>query len=166
MEELPLENEPLKAPCFWELVAKRKANDPKWEWFKSEVVGEHDFLFEGGEPRIVTRGPRKGRRTWKHLRPEQIKKVVVTQEEIRQAQTDYERETGKCHECGGTGQEFWGWNHETGSKYRPCRRCDATGDAPMNAQSSTERGEANQEPTHEDQEGKEAVVEGGRAVEL
>lgn len=128
-------------PHFWEEVAKRKVGDPKWEWYRSEVIGEHDFLLEGGEPRLISKGPRKGQRSWKHLSPTQIKKVVVTEAEIKQAEADYERDTGKCHACGGTGQEWWGWDRATGDKVKPCRRCEATGNARRDSSASNERPE-------------------------
>ena len=35
----------------------------------------------------------------------------------------WENETGRCHECVGTGEVFRSWH------YRPCTRCDATGKA-------------------------------------
>jgi len=42
----------------------------------------------------------------------------------------FEAETGKCADCGGDGQEWRGWSHIGGHKWRPCKRCGATGAAP------------------------------------
>ncbi len=122
-----------RRPEFWVEVAKRKVGDPKWEWFSSERIGDGDFLMEGGEPRTISKGPRKGHRTWKHLAPHEKKKVVVTQAEIQQAEADYERDTGKCNVCGGSGQEWRGWSRDNGDRFRPCLRCDATGAAPKDS---------------------------------
>lgn len=35
--------------------------------------------------------------------------------------------TGKCHECGGDGQEWRGWNNKTGHRWETCRRCGGSG---------------------------------------
>lgn len=52
-----------------QLTVARKYKLPEgWSWCRSEVVGdaEHSttFLITGGVPRTLTRGPRKGRRSW------------------------------------------------------------------------------------------------------
>jgi len=54
----------------WIQVAIERFHKPPagWAWCRSEVIGDkpHDaFVIEGGIPRIISRGPRKGKRTWK-----------------------------------------------------------------------------------------------------
>lgn len=56
--------------------------------------------------------------------------VLIDIREEDEEKARFERESGKCHVCGGDGQEWRGWNRETGHRWRPCKRCGATGAAP------------------------------------
>lgn len=116
---------------FMEVVARKKVGEvQEWEVFKWEAVGEGEhlsYIIEGGVPRLLKSGKRKGKKTW---RDSPSKRTVVTKAEIVQAAKDYEAETGNCHVCCGSGQEWAGWSCDEGNKYRDCRRCSATGKAP------------------------------------
>lgn len=57
--------------------------------------------------------------------------VVVTQKECDIEIAFYEEETGKCHVCKGLTQEACGWDRTQGALTRPCKRCHATGLAPV-----------------------------------
>jgi hypothetical protein len=70
-------------PVDWiQETVQRIHNPPSgWAWCRSEVIGESGhFLVTGGVPRTLTRGPRKGRRTWKG--------AALTQYVITKAQVD------------------------------------------------------------------------------
>lgn len=99
----------------------------KWEKvdYKSETP---DFIVEGGVPRLLKSGPRKGQPTFRDCVG---RRTVVTWAEIQKAKSDYEAETGKCCECFGTGQYCYGWSRDEGNKYRDCGRCSATGKSPQ-----------------------------------
>lgn len=109
-------------------VARRKVNGPVgWEIFRWERIGSGmDFVVEGGVPRLLTRGPRKGQKTWDGDRS----KTVVAETEIAAELERYETKTGNCGDCGGTGAVFAGWSEKEGTRTRPCRRCGATGKSP------------------------------------
>ena len=79
---------------------------------------------------VFLRGPRKGPTNWSKRDPDTDRGVIISDVEHNAWLLAWEKQTGKCHECGGTGQEWAGWNHETGDRYRDCRRCKATGKAP------------------------------------
>jgi len=118
---------------FWNVVARQKLGIPNWEWCISEALGDWktpgpcDLLLEGGVPtRTYTRGPRKGRHDWRGV---PRTKLVVTPAEIKAAHAAYERETGNCARCQGEGLVVNGWSAATGTSYRDCRGCDATGKA-------------------------------------
>lgn len=115
-------------PDFIATVSREKLGMPiEWECYKWEKIGTtDDVLVTGGLPRLITRGPRKGRKTWDGAGA----KVVVTQGEIEAAKLAYEAETNRCHRCGGDGQEWCGWSAAEGNRYKPCTRCNATGVAP------------------------------------
>lgn len=121
--------EPAMPPDWLNVVARKKLGQPpEWRWCNGQVIGEtRDFLVEGGVPRELKSGIRKGLPTWKDA---VLSKCVVTDAEIRLAQMDYEIETGKCWECAGSGEKHIRWNHKTGNQFADCPRCDATGKSP------------------------------------
>ncbi|HEY3494770.1 MAG TPA: hypothetical protein VGK73_08800 [Polyangiaceae bacterium] len=99
-----------------------------FEFFSWKVVGTDGALMEGGVPRLLKSGKRKGQKTWRDC--DETYCVVVTQGEVAQEERDYEQTTGKCHACYGDGQEWAGWNIYEGTKYRQCKRCGGDGKAP------------------------------------
>lgn len=105
-------------------VAIRKSGIEGWEPYKWERVGD-DSIVTGGIPHILKTGPRKGKKTWRGKGTS----VVVTQGEVEAQAARYVTETGNCPKCYGKGEVFYSWNHIEGSKYRPCKACDATGKA-------------------------------------
>jgi hypothetical protein len=72
----------LMEPDWIQLTIARKFTLPSgWAWCRSTVIdGSGHFLVEGGIPHTITRGPRKGRRTWK--------KSVLTQYVITKSDMD------------------------------------------------------------------------------
>lgn len=127
-----------KRPSFRDDIAKSKVSDPKWEPFSFKAVGDRDtggVLIVGAEPRIITRGPRKGQMSWRHIRKGDEIETFVAESEVRAAERAYETETGNCYECGGGGQQWDGWDHIKGTKYRTCSRCNGTGNARAKAES-------------------------------
>ena len=71
-------------PDWIQLTVERKYKLPEgWSWCRSEVIGEPPsgyFLITGGLPRLLSRGPPKGRRTWD--------KSVLTEYVITRADMD------------------------------------------------------------------------------
>jgi hypothetical protein len=106
-------------------VAIRKAAIEGWEPYRYQAIGSDGSLITGGIPRILTRGPRKGKKTWDGKGTQ----VVVTKAEIDAEKVRYTVETGNCPECYGTGEIFASWHHERGTTYKPCPHCNATGSA-------------------------------------
>jgi hypothetical protein len=109
-----------------ETVARRKVGGaPEWECFRLERIGaERDTLVEGGIPRTITRGNRRGQKTWKGG---SAQKAVVTGAEIDAEHARYELDTGMCGDCFGRGYVCYGWSIEHGSKSKPCPRCFGRG---------------------------------------
>ena len=108
-------------------VAKRKLSPlpSGFEFSGWEIVGPDTVVFRGGVARKISRGPRKGQRTWDKI----THKVAVTKAEEQEEVNRYESETGKCAECGGTGEMWAGWNHKTGHCYSECTKCSGSGAA-------------------------------------
>lgn len=118
---------------FLEVAARKKIGEaPEWEVFRWERVDrknsdKSDFIVGGGVPRLLKSGKRKGKKTWRDC---EETRVLVSAEDIEQAETDYVKETGNCLNCQGTGEAWAGWSAADGNRFVPCKRCDATGAAP------------------------------------
>src|SRR5690349_4628420 len=62
-----------RPPCFQEQIARERLGMPTFEICIWERVGPTSgpyvgCLVSGGEPRILTRGKRKGQKSWSHLK--------------------------------------------------------------------------------------------------
>lgn len=109
-------------PSHMDVVAMRKAGIEGWSPFKYQLIGD-DSVITGGIPRIITRGPRKGRKTWDG----EGTSVVVTRAEVEAEAQRFASETGKCSRCYGKGEVFHSWHHKEGTTYRQCSSCAGTG---------------------------------------
>lgn len=124
--DAPPETDAVEKINFWESAARRiGGHPPEWKFYQFEVI-DGGMLVTGGVPRYVTRGPNKGQPRWKGRGD----RVLVGDAEHRAECSAYEHETGKCHKCWGTGQEFAGWSRDQGTHYRTCFRCKGTGKLP------------------------------------
>lgn len=110
-------------------VARRKVSGPEgWEvcgW--ERIGGGDDLVVDGGVPRMLKSGPRKGKKTWRDV---PVQKAVVTRAELDAEHARYEAETGKCGDCFGKGEVFASWSTAYGTKFRECPRCGGTGKKP------------------------------------
>ena len=110
-------------------VARRKVAGPEgWEVCGWERIGTgNDLVVEGGVPRLLKAGPKKGKKTWRDV---PVQKAVVTEAELKAEHARYEAETGNCGDCFGKGEVFASWSASEGVKHRPCKRCEGTGKTP------------------------------------
>lgn len=108
----------------WDAAARRKMGLPAgWKAYCWEMVGD-DCIVIGSVPvGVFERGPRKGKPKWEG----EGTKVIVTAAEGRAEIGHYERETGNCHNCLGTGKEFESWAKDTGLKLKTCETCKGSG---------------------------------------
>jgi hypothetical protein len=108
-----------------EAVARRKLEPlpENFEFCGWEIIGPDTVVFRGGPVRLLKKGPNKGKRRWDKV----THKVAVTKHEEIDELLRYEKETGNCGVCGGDGQEWAGWHHINGHKYKKCTRCGGLG---------------------------------------
>jgi len=107
-------------------IAARKRGVEGWVPYKWEAAGD-DSIVTGAVPtRTISKGKRKGRPDFTGAKRDV---VVVTQAEVEQAASHYERETGKCWDCKGSGQIQVMWSADTGAVHEACARCGGTGKA-------------------------------------
>ena len=108
-------------------TAARKKLDapPEWEWYGLKVIGEAgDTLVEGGIPN----DGRKGSGRWRGVKGQTC---VVTRDEVSAVRAEYERETGNCADCAGSGKTVKSVSVADGVAYRPCSRCEGSGNAAL-----------------------------------
>jgi DnaJ-class molecular chaperone len=86
----------------------------------------------GGTPRILQKGKRKGQRTW--IDSKDVAECAVTDSDIVAELAQYEKDTGNCSDCWGTGQMWIGWHHIDGHKHETCRKCSGSGKAKQELQ--------------------------------
>lgn len=112
-------------------VLRRPADIDGWEAFKFETVADA-YLIEGGVPRLLQTGPRRGQKTWRGSR---ITRVIVTKAEVSAERRRYEAETGSCARCmgSGSGEVLTGWSRKGGDRLSVCPRCHGTKHAPNDA---------------------------------
>jgi hypothetical protein len=114
---------------LFNLTARRVHNMPEdWRWCRLNSHNKpEDFIeVEGAIPTGVFKsGPRKGRPKW----PKELQTIWMRRRDMDRVAIEWEKETGKCHKCDGTGQEWAGWNKEEGRKTRKCDRCSGSGKA-------------------------------------
>lgn len=111
--------------CFYERIARRKLGvGVDWRWCTLNAIGPDAVKVEGGVPRLLKSGQRKGQPTW---RDTPLQACIVTTRDLEEERTAYENTTGRCWECLGTKQVVASVSATEGSKYKECRRCGATG---------------------------------------
>lgn len=127
---------PKKAPAkpaelvmedFLNLHARKILSAPVvWEWRKAEIVGDN-------EPKImqvtgaVFERKRGGGPNYRKPLPGTLRTVCFSTVEHEAFIAGWEHSTGKCAKCSGHGQMAVGWSKESGVRYAPCSKCDATG---------------------------------------
>ncbi len=135
-ERPPLPEAVKDRPPTMDQNAIERFNLPKdWQhcgWEKRGTTnGGRDFThlaIEGAVYKTTySRGPRKGQINYRKPEPGTEASISLTSEEMDAWIIQWEVETGYCHNCWGTGYAWNGWTAGIGTRYKPCRRCAATG---------------------------------------
>lgn len=103
-----------------------------WKIFRMECLPHHPQPTElvsavGAVVPLATRGKRKGRPDWNKMDKSTVRTAYITLKEHAEWIGQWEKRTGKCSQCEGSGQEFAGCSVERGTWTRPCAKCGATG---------------------------------------
>lgn len=99
----------------------------RWACFPQGIGMDQPVLYyelEGGRCPLLTRGENRGSPNWRKLWEK--RKFVVKTEEADAWADAWERQTGKCARCHGSGQVTKSVNRE-GVVYRACPDCSGTG---------------------------------------
>lgn len=112
---------------FYDIIAKERGVPADWRWFKIEAKGDGAhvvFLLTGAVPNgVISRGKYKGKPKYDKSTQREL---VITRAELDAAHDTWERETGKCYRCNGTGKVITSAHANGERTYRDCRRCDGT----------------------------------------
>ena len=117
---------------FYNMFMRERFGLPAdWRWYRVESKGDgHKFTqFEGDVPcGVVTSGKNKGRTKWPNKKNSRTYFVTtVPHADVLAFISGWEKKTGLCSECDGTGQRWAGWSQSNGHTYRDCHKCAATG---------------------------------------
>ena len=114
-----------------ELHAREKAGVPEWQayFFACMPPTRNHLYFEvrGGVYPPVASGPRKGKPNWKKPVAGTERTLYIPVAEHDAWVAEWERTTGNCSECVGTGERIASVSKAEGQKMRPCRACGGTG---------------------------------------
>jgi len=114
---------------LFQLTAQRRHGVPAgWRWRKLDSFNKPKGFIEmqGAVPiGEYKSGPRKGRPKWP--KESECQTIWLKDSEMDEVAAEWESETGKCHKCDGSGQEFWAWSAKDGTKTRTCKRCEGSG---------------------------------------
>jgi hypothetical protein len=103
------------------------------EWivysFKAIPNSDGTLEFKGAIAPIYSRGKSKGLPNWKMSDKNSERTVYIKESEHDLWLAKWEKETGQCHECVGTGDVFQSWELGKGVIYKKCSVCVGTGAA-------------------------------------
>lgn len=114
-------------PDQWNLTAHRVYGKPKeWAWCSLDAMDVPPGFVKvtGAVPSgVVKSGARKGRPKF----PKELETIWMKHSDIAGVKADWERETGRCCECWGTGGTVVSASVSEGTRYRRCRKCGGSG---------------------------------------
>lgn len=107
---------------------------PEWDSYHLEAIGHTPddsatklIRVTGAVAPMKTRGKYKGLPNWDKRDPATDKTAYFTPEEHDRWVQEWEKKTGKCSDCTGSGKRYAGWSVAEGTTYKPCKTCGETG---------------------------------------
>ena len=107
---------------------------PEWGAYELEAIGSTAdnnkaklFRVTGAVAPLKTRGKYKGLPNWEKRDMTTVKTAYFTPEEHDRWVLEWEKKTGKCSDCTGSGKQFAEWSVTEGMRYKPCNKCGGTG---------------------------------------
>jgi hypothetical protein len=123
-------------PNMLELCARQKLQQPDtWLAYRYEVKNHGTpgayYEVKGAITPLKTRGKNKGQPNWGKLDKSTDFTAAIQFDQLAAFIKQWEADTGLCHKCGGTGQEFAEWSADEGTKTRPCMGCNTQQKTPQ-----------------------------------
>ena len=108
--------------------ASRILKIPGWRAYRFECIAGGGMLLRGAVcDETFKRGPRKGCTNWGKRDRSTERQLALSASEMAEFERAWEIETGKCHECMGSGQVFLRWSQSEGRMTHDCHRCLGSG---------------------------------------
>lgn len=116
---------------FWQLICEERGVPLGWHWYSLEAIGDSrergGVLVKGAIcTTLYKSGVRKGQKNWTKRDRSTDREFLVTFREHDDFIARWERTTGMCSLCYGTGKRV-GRVGVDGRDYRDCYKCNATG---------------------------------------
>lgn len=111
-------------------VAEAKTEIPGWIAYEWQAMEGGSIVVGCVPDGVYTRGPRKGTPRLDTKGCTHRIAMVVALSEMEDRAHKYEAESGRCWNCKGEGKVWSSWSAESGTRFRSCDRCGATGKAP------------------------------------
>lgn len=87
----------------------------------------HYYELIGAVAPNITKGKRVGTPNWAKKDKATLRTVYITPTEHDAWKANWEKTTGLCSECTGTGEVLKSWSAKEGVTHRPCRKCNGAG---------------------------------------
>ena len=116
-----------------EIHAREKAGMPeswcmyRWECFPKTADKTLYYQVTGIVAPLKTKGKNKGRRNWRAGDKSTERVVILPVSDHEAWVAEWEKKTGNCAECTGTGRIMKRWSAASGAEYRPCGKCNGSG---------------------------------------
>ena len=109
---------------FWNLIARERGMPEGWRWFSLQVV-DHRLPRDEAATSVTgavclvryKSGPNKGELNWAKRDRATERTLIITFKDVDARERQWERDTGKCCRCAGSGKDPWG----------SCGRCRGSG---------------------------------------
>ena len=114
---------------FFNMTAHRVHGVPDgWQWYllNSRDCPDGYIKVAGNVPvGVLKNGPRKGSPKFAPRSKDDV--IWMKDADVEETKRLWSEETGKCHECTGSGKKIASVSVAHGKTYRPCSKCDGTG---------------------------------------
>ena len=122
-------SESVERPCLYEVHAREKAGmPPEWELYSYKCMPPggpetHYMELTGAVVPKVTKGKRAGKPNYAKRDKTTVRVVYITPKEHDDWMAAWEKKTGMCSRCTGTGEILQSISVTDGAKYRECPKC-------------------------------------------
>jgi hypothetical protein len=112
--------------------AREKAGaSEEWKVYLWECLPAGDptqvYRLTGAIAPLSQHGPQKGNRAWWKMDKATVQTVYISATDHERWQRNWERKTGKCAECQGSGRTWATLRVDKPTECRPCSRCAGSG---------------------------------------
>ncbi len=118
-------------PDFYNQIAVSRGCPAGWQWLSLDAVGADrktgGVVIKGGVfSSLLKSGKNKGKPNFAKADAGTAREILVTFADLDAFREQWERDSGKCYQCGGSGETVAS-SGVAGRTFTKCRRCRGTG---------------------------------------